>query len=257
MKIIAIANQKGGVGKTTSAVNLSVSLSRNGQRVLCLDFDPQCHLSKYLGHTHDNLPTIADFIFAKSSYMSFPPADKLIRHSSFGVDYIPSSLALSKAEFVMAQAMFRERILRDVLEAVIPAESYDCCVIDCNPSMGILLTNVLAASDRVLIPVQTEEFSVDGLQDMLSLIQMVKANINPKLDIIGFLPTMVTRTKDAAEIIAWLNREFPSQTFTTSIGRYAEAPRSVKAQRPIVGTKSKLATQYEEAADELLERLYD
>lgn len=254
METIAIANQKGGVGKTTSTVNLAAGLVSLGKKVLCLDFDPQCHLAKYLGHKYDDGPTITDYIFNKASYLPLPSADGLVRHSSSGIDFIPSSLRLSRAETVLAQAMFREQVLRDILEAIIP-EGYDYLLIDCNPSMGVLLTNALVAADRVLIPVQTEEFSVDGLEDMVELIQMVKANINPRLEIVGLLPTLMTNTKDSRNVSEWLKREFPGLVFGTGIGRYADAPRSVKIRKPVVGSKTKLAEQYMAATLELLGRL--
>lgn len=253
-KVIAIANQKGGVGKTTTAVNMAAGMVKLGKKVLCLDFDPQCNLAKYLGHKFDDAPTITDFIFAKASYLELPPADGLIRHSAAGIDYIPSSLRMAKAETVLAQAMFRERVLRDILDVVIPA-GYDYLIIDCNPSMGILLTNALVAADRVLIPVQTEEFAVDGLEDMLDLIQTIRANINPGLEILGLLPTLTTHTKDSRAVIDWLQKEYPDLVLRTGIGRYADAPRSVKTRKPLVDGKSRAGEQYMAATMELLERL--
>lgn len=254
MKVIAIANQKGGVGKTTTAVNLAAGMRASGRKVLCIDFDQQCNLSKYLGHQFDNAPTITDFIFAKASYMDMPDTAGLIRHSVHGIDYIPSSLRLAKAETVLAQAMSREQILRDVMERIIP-DGYDYCIIDCNPSMGVMLTNALVAADGVLLPVQTEDFAVDGLEDMMDLIQMVKVNINPKLEVLGLLPTLTTHTAGSRETTAWLREQFGTLVFATGIGRYADAPRSVKQRKPLIGGKSKIAEQYMAATVELLHRL--
>lgn len=111
------------------------------------------------------------------------------------------------------------------------------------------------AADRVLIPVQTEEFSVDGLEDMMSLIQTVKTNINPRLEVVGLLPTLMTRTKGSREIVAWLRDKFPGLIFENGIGRYADAPRSVKARKPLIGSGTKVGIQYMAATLELLERL--
>lgn len=258
--IIAITNQKGGVGKTTTTMNLAAGLMEQGKKVLCLDFDPQTHLSKYLGHCYDGLPTISDFISAKCSYQSLPSSGEVIRHSTCGIDYIPSSLRLSTAEILIAQAMFRERVLESILEQILPL-GYDYCLIDCNPSMGVLLTNALVAADKVLIPVQTEEFSVDGLQDMISLIHTVKSNINPKLEIVGILPTLFYRSSDCRQTVDWLKEHYGPFTFKTCIGRYADAVKSVKRRVPLVGQNgwkngcTKLGSQYMDASIELLQRL--
>ncbi len=255
MKIIAVANQKGGVGKTTTAVNLAAGLQAAGKKVLCLDFDPQSNLGAYLGHKADNLPTITDLLFCRASYRPLPSTEGLIRTSQCGIDYIPSSLALSKADMVLAQAMFRERILDEVLLRVIPADTYDVLLIDCNPSMGILLTNALVAATDVLIPVQTEEFALGGLEDMLELISLVRTQINPRLQVLGLLPTMVSNNNDSRDILIALQQGYPDMVLTSRISRSVEASRSTRRRRPLIGSKGKLAEQYTAAASEILIRM--
>ena len=267
MKIIAIANQKGGVGKTTTTLNLAVGLQQHGKKVLCIDFDPQCHLGKYIGHTYDEKPTIADCLFAKAQYYPEIPVEGIIRHSAIGVDYIPASLKLAKADLVLAQAMFRERVLADVLE-LLPLQDYDYVLIDCNPSMGILLTNVLIAADGVIVPVQAEEFAVDGLADMLDLIRpsLEDAKViqtseealeqgNPRLQLLGLLPTMLTRTTTSDGVVALLHREYPDYVYQNGIRRSIDASKSTGTHTPLVGSRSKLGQQYERFAKEFLERM--
>lgn len=254
MKIIAIANQKGGVGKTTTTLNLAVGLQQHGKKVLCIDFDPQCHLGKYIGHTYDEKPTIADCLFAKAQYYPEIPVEGIIRHSAIGVDYIPASLKLAKADLVLAQAMFRERVLADVLE-LLPLQDYDYVLIDCNPSMGILLTNVLIAADGVIVPVQAEEFAVDGLADMLDLIRLIREQGNPRLQLLGLLPTMLTRTTTSDSVVALLHREYPDYVYQSGIRRSIDASKSTGTHTPLVGSRSKLGQQYERFAKEFLERM--
>lgn len=253
MKTIAICNQKGGVGKTTTTVNVAAGLQARGKRTLCIDFDPQCHLGIYLGHEPDSSATIADFIIASASGAPLPPLDGVIRHSACGMDYIPASLRLARADIVMAQALFRERILARILKEL-PLGQYDYILIDCNPSMGVLMTNALFAADGVLIPVQTEDFSVDGLDDMLSLIEMVRAGGRPELEIVGILPTMLTNTKISRGILAELQRKYPEYCFQTGIRRSIDAAKSVQNRMPLATMRSRLAEQYQCAVDEILQR---
>ena len=156
MNIIAVANQKGGVGKTTTVVNLGAALARKGKSVLCIDFDPQANLTNYVAGCQSWENTIASVMRAA---VLFQPADirETIYHSErFGFDFIPSDLRLSEADIYLATAMSRETVLRRVLEPV--RQAYDYILIDCNPSLGLLLTNVLVASNQVIIPVQTQYF---------------------------------------------------------------------------------------------------
>ncbi len=253
MKIIAIANQKGGVGKTTTAVNLAAGLKAQGKEVLCLDFDPQCNLGAYLGHKTDDAVTITDLLFSKATFRPLPPMDGLIRESECGIQYIPASLSLSKADMVLAQAMFRERLLSDILKAAVP-DTYDYVIIDCNPSMGILLTNALVAATDVLIPVQTEEFAVSGLQDMMELISIIRSQINPSLHVLGLLPTMVGHNNVSRQIIADLQKQYPELLLHTQISRSVEAAKSTQRQEPL-NPVTKIGSQYEAATQEIISRL--
>lgn len=251
MRILAICNQKGGVGKTTTAVNLAACLSEQGFRVLAIDLDHQCNLGMYVGHTADDLPTIADLIFAVATGATASGAVSapVIRHAPCGIDYIPASLRLAKADIILAQAMCRERILSSLLSRL-PVQDYDYCIIDCSPQMGVLLHNALYAADGVLIPVQTEDFSMEGLDDMLGLIDMIRAS-GKQLQIMGILPTMVTANTVSRSIVTKLQERFGELCFT-GIRRSVDAAKSAAAKTPLTATKSKLAEQYRVATQELL-----
>ena len=255
-KIISIANQKGGVGKTTTTMNLAVELHNRGYRVLCVDLDHQANLSDYLGHEPDGLPTVTHLMQAAVQNPSALPEllTAAIRTAAEGVRYIPADINLSTTEMLLAQAMFRERVLHTILSNQAMPE-FDYILIDCLPSLGILLTNALIASDGLIIPVQAQKFALDGMDGLMSLVNQVRTQANAGLEVCGLLVTMKDNTKMASYVDDELRNQFGDQVFRTEISKLAEATNSSAMQRSLVGMKSsRLGQQYKAVVDELLER---
>jgi len=185
-KIIAIANQKGGVGKTTTAINLAGSLAEQGYRVLCLDMDPQANLSVGLGINLRNIErSVADALVDPSVTLD----DIIVPTQTPGVDVAPSTIDLSATENVLFSAIGREQALRDVLSSP-AAGRYDYVLIDCPPTLGLLTLNALVASDGVIIPVQTQYYALKGFTALLNVITQIRTKgLNPNLRVLGLLPT--------------------------------------------------------------------
>lgn len=256
-KIIAVANQKGGVGKTTTTVNLGVGLAKNGNRVLLIDADPQGSLTISLGiREPDQLDyTISNIMLDLVNEDELPDDKGIIKHKE-GVDFIPSNIELSGLEVSLVNVMSRELILRDFINEV--ADSYDYILIDCMPSLGMITINALACADTVLIPVQVSYLPVKGLQQLIKTISRVKKQLNQKLEIEGILLTMVDyRTNYAKDIAAAIFNTYSDQinVFNTVI------PTSVRAaETTIQGTsiyeydkRSKVAVAYKNLTEEVLE----
>ena len=230
-RIIAITNQKGGVGKTTTAVNLGVGLARMGKRVLLVDADPQSSLTTSLGiENQDELPVSITTVMQSVLEEKPMPMNYGIIHHSEGVDLLPSNIELSGLEVSLINTMSREFVLKDCLSKV--KQNYDYVLIDCMPSLGIMTVNALTAANSVIIPTQPSYLSTKGLSLLLRSIFKVKRQINPNLRIDGILMTMVdSRTNDARTIIASLREQVSEnlRLFDTEIPfsvRAAECSRS-------------------------------
>ena len=223
--VMAVVNQKGGTGKTTTCENLGIGLAREGKRVLLIDTDPQGSLTIALGHSRpDDLPvTLTDLMAKVMQDQPLSPKEGILQHEE-GVELVPANITLSGLEVSLVNAMSRETVLKQYLETV--KDRYDFILLDFMPSLGMLTVNALAASDQVLIPVQANYLSAKGLEQLLQTVNKVKRQINPKLRIEGILLTMVDyRTNFAKEISALIR-----DTYGGRLKVYdADIPRSVRA----------------------------
>ena len=249
-KIVSLVNQKGGVGKTTTAVSLAVALGRRGQRVLLVDLDPQANATSALGVSGAEQPGTYDAILDE-----VPMADCIVRVEDEGVDVVPSSAELSGAEVELVPVLARERRLTNAIYPV--RDHYDWVLIDCPPSLGLLTINALTASDSVIIPVQCEYMALEGLSRLMETLDLVKRSLNPGLHVLGLILTMFdARTRLAQQVVDEVRGHFP-QPFGPIIPRsvrLSAAPRPGQSSiRYDQGGRS--ATAYDAVASELLERV--
>ncbi|QIT11849.1 AAA family ATPase [Clavibacter michiganensis subsp. michiganensis] len=250
-KIISLCNQKGGVGKTTTAINLGASLASYGRRVLAVDFDPQGALSAGLGvQTHDAV-TIYDLLLGTVK----DPREAIQTTGFEGLDVIPANIDLSAAEVHLVNEVAREQILASVLRKV--SADYDVILIDCQPSLGLLTVNALTASHGVLIPLECEFFALRGVALLVETIEKVKDRLNPGLALDGILATMYdSRTLHSREVLQRVVEAFDDSVLETVIGRTVKFPDASVAGKPIIqfAPEHPAALAYCKVARELIAR---
>ncbi|MFC5338882.1 ParA family protein [Leucobacter denitrificans] len=250
-RIIAMCNQKGGVGKTTSAINLAAALARYGRRVLAVDFDPQGALSAGLGVQAHDVPTIYDLMLGKVK----DPKEAIQHTDTEGLDVIPANIDLSAAEVHLVSEVAREQILGGVLRKVV--DDYDVILVDCQPSLGLLTVNALTASHGVLIPLACEYFALRGVALLVETVEKVKDRLNPSLELDGILATMFDpRTLHAREVLERVVDTFGDKVFDTVIGRTVKLPDAQIAAQPILtyAPSNAAAEAYLKLARELVQR---
>jgi len=251
-RIIAVCNQKGGVGKTTTTINLGAALAEQGRRVLLVDFDPQGALSVGLGiQPHDIESTVYNLLMERD----VTAHDVLYKTGVDGMDLLPSNIDLSGAEVQLVHEVGREYVLGGVLEPLKP--DYDLIMIDCQPSLGLLTINALACADGVLIPLECEYFAMRGVALLMETIDKVSHRLNRNLTIDGLLATMYdSRTLHTREVLARIVNGFGDKVFHTVINRTVRFPDATVAGEPITSfdSGSMGASSYRELAKEVLER---
>lgn len=249
-QVIAVLNQKGGVGKTTSTINVGAYLAKAGKSVLIVDFDPQGNATSGLGIDKQNLnATMYDVLFGKAG------VEHAVQETSVaGLYILPANQNLASAEVELVSQMQREQMLKSVLASV----SYDIVLIDCPPSLGLLTINALTAANHLLIPVQAEYYALEGLSQLLSVVQRVRAGLNPQLDLLGVVVTMYdSRTSLSEQVYKELGKHFSGKLLKSVIPRNVRLAEAPSHGKPIADHDkwSKGARAYKALSKELIERM--
>jgi chromosome partitioning protein len=248
MRTIAIANQKGGTGKTTTAVNLAAALARRGKKVLLMDLDPQGNASTYLGCSCDGRDLLT--VFADNTKIL-----DHVRKSSFGVDVVPAGEWLSAADKVLAGEIGAEMILRKAIEAL-PPKRWDILIIDCPPSIGILSISALVAADEVLVPVHTEAMPLEGVAQFIRTIGRIQERLNTSLKITGIVASKTDSTNLSKNVEAAMRKSLGAQVFKTVVRKNVKIAESYSHQRPVLdyAPSSPGSADYDALALEVLKR---
>ncbi|MEP6697062.1 MAG: ParA family protein [Pseudonocardiales bacterium] len=251
-RVLALCNQKGGVGKTTSTINLGASLAEYGRRVLLVDFDPQGALSVGLGvSTHQLDRTVYNLLLEEDTSAD----DIILKTNVAGLDLLPSNIELSGAEVHLVNEVAREQTLQRVLRPV--ADDYDFVLIDCQPSLGLLTINALTAAHGVIVPLECEYFSLRGVALLIDTIDKVRKRLNPNLELEGILATMYdARTLHGREVLSRVVEAFGDKVYDTVINRTVRFPETTVAGEPITtwAPSSAGAVAYRNLAKEVLSR---